>query len=599
MSNFTPPHLQDPLLVFDAQDLRDKIIERLNQSKVFTDQNYQGSNLSSLIDIISYSFSTLLYYLNKTSSESMFSESQIYENMNRIVKILDYNPVGRLSLSVPFGINASEELPIDTYIIPRYSYLKTGGNVFSLTKDLAFSKTISLEQIVSEMDNSSLLKEGIIEEYPIYTGLGIDNEVLYIGLNDSVQIDHFAIDVYVKTINGAWEQWTRVENSNLYGANDRVYEVRFNSNKRYEIIFGDNINGTKLSIGDQVAVYYLKINPEAVPIGPGALDAANVIPFNSVQFTEILKTTKTSFGSVLPQYDFNKIKFFNTYPSSNYTPEENTDDIRKNAPKIFRSQHRLVTTSDYEYFTKSNFKNLLVSSRIVNNDDFLKGHMRYLYEIGLKNPHLENQILLNQVKFATSCNFNNVYVYMVPQHNILYLPSHSKEYIINEINKYKTVTAQIVPMDPEYLYFDFYVPNSESKPDVYSIKNNKLYIIKAYNSRRSNSAIKFDIQNAILYAFDKSNVSLGTNINTQQLTTTLLGIDGVGGIQTYNTKSKTFVNELSFLVWNSKYPLNDAQVFTQTVQMDYFMYPLLNNPSSLLDRIEIIDGSNSIKVAEF
>jgi hypothetical protein len=69
---------QDPLLTknsyitFDANSLRDLIVNRLNNSNVFTDQNYQGSNMSAFLDVISYSFSTLMYYLNKTSSETMF-----------------------------------------------------------------------------------------------------------------------------------------------------------------------------------------------------------------------------------------------------------------------------------------------------------------------------------------------------------------------------------------------------------------------------------------------------------------------------------------------------------------------------------------------
>ena len=51
---------------FDAVALRDLIIDRLNRGKVFTDQNYQGSNMSAFIDVISFTFSTLLFYLNKS-----------------------------------------------------------------------------------------------------------------------------------------------------------------------------------------------------------------------------------------------------------------------------------------------------------------------------------------------------------------------------------------------------------------------------------------------------------------------------------------------------------------------------------------------------
>ena len=62
---------------FDATSLKRLIIERLNDNKVFTDQNFEGSNLSSIIDIIAYSYHVLLFYLNQTSTESLFSEAQL------------------------------------------------------------------------------------------------------------------------------------------------------------------------------------------------------------------------------------------------------------------------------------------------------------------------------------------------------------------------------------------------------------------------------------------------------------------------------------------------------------------------------------------
>jgi hypothetical protein len=61
------PFDKNSYVAFDGVSIRDIIVNRLNQGQVFTDQNYQGSNLSGLIDVVSYTFSTLLYYLNKTS----------------------------------------------------------------------------------------------------------------------------------------------------------------------------------------------------------------------------------------------------------------------------------------------------------------------------------------------------------------------------------------------------------------------------------------------------------------------------------------------------------------------------------------------------
>jgi len=69
---------QDGYVAFDAISLKDLIIERMNQQQVFTDQNYEGSNLSAIIDIVAYSYHVLIYYLNKNSSESNFSQAELY-----------------------------------------------------------------------------------------------------------------------------------------------------------------------------------------------------------------------------------------------------------------------------------------------------------------------------------------------------------------------------------------------------------------------------------------------------------------------------------------------------------------------------------------
>ena len=67
---------------FDAESLKAMILQRMKDQGMFTDQIYEGSNLSSFIDIIAYSYHVLMYYLNRTSAESMFSETSIYENIN-------------------------------------------------------------------------------------------------------------------------------------------------------------------------------------------------------------------------------------------------------------------------------------------------------------------------------------------------------------------------------------------------------------------------------------------------------------------------------------------------------------------------------------
>lgn len=589
----------NPFLTFDATELKTKIVQKLNSNQVFTDQNYEGSNLSALIDIISYSFGTLLYYLNKTTSESMFSEAQLYENMNRIVKLLNYNPIGKISQTVPIQLTASADLTKNIYVIPRFSYFILNNVTFSLGEDLTFSKFTDLEETLSEIDSNYLLHEGTFEEYPLYNALGIPDETIFLSAGEEISIDHFNIHVFVKKQGSVWKKWTRVEDRSSNRPSDTIYQVRFNHNKNYEIVFGDDINGNQLQPNDEVGIYYLKINPKAPTVSTGTLNGQSLVPFNSLQFERILNDTKNLYGTYLTPTELDYVTLNNPFPSNAYYSEENVESIRKNAPKVFRSQHRLVTSSDYEAFANTNFKNLILNAKILNNEEFLRTHIKYLHEIGLANPQLDNQVLFNQVKFASSCNFNNIYVYSIPTQNSKYLLPTQKEYIVKEFNKYKGLTTQMVMMDPEYMHFDFYVQIANEIPSVDKLPFSKLKIYKEINNKRSNSSIKFDVVNTILEAFNKQTLTLGQDIDSLQLTTNILSIDGVKNIQTARTDTNVAVNELSFLVWNAKYPSNDAKIYTQKIYIDDFMVPFLHNPSNLADRIEIVDVGYGINVPEF
>lgn len=585
---------------FDGTSIRDLIISRLNQGGVFTDQNYQGSNLSALIDVIGYSFSTLLYYLNKTSSESMFTEAQLYENMNRIVKLLNYNPVGRLGQNVPFTITASANLLSNNYTIPRYAYLDIGGTRYSINQDVTFTKFTDSEETISNIANTYLAYQGSFQEYPQYTSLGIDDEILYLSLPKNVYIDHFSIFVYVKPkVTGKWEEWTRATELFLYKSNDNVYEVRFNHNKNYEIKFGDNVNGRKLQTGDIVQIFYLNIDQNAVGVAPNTLINGKIVSYNSVVYNEIINDIKIN-QNYLNTSQLTEVSLNNEFPSTSYTEEESVDSIRKNAPKAFRSQYRLVTTSDYEAYIKSNYSSFISDIRVISNDDYLREHVRYLYNIGLNSPQLENRLLINQVNFANSCNFNNLYLYMVPNTPLQeYLLSPQKELILNGTNPHKTITSKLVPMDPVYIYMDFYIKNPSIVPNPSDLGNTGLVITKNPNTRRADSAILSDIQNLFNNTFNRNVNKLGQLIDIYQLTTNILNIDGVQRVQTYRSDIDTYVEGISLLFWNNIYPENDSNVYSQNVTLENFKYPIFNNVSNITSRITIKEVTGSIKASDF
>ena len=586
---------------FDATSLRDLLVDRLNRGKVFTDQNYQGSNLSSLLDVVSFTFSTLMFYLNKTSSESMFSESQIYENMNRIVKILNYNPIGRLGQTVPYKIIVGSNIEAGNYTIPRYSYVNVGGTFYSINQDTTFTKLTNDDETIDAIANTYLAYQGLYDEYPLYTASGVQNEIIFMSLGDDVYVDHFNIDVYVKKFGtNKWVKWTRCSELFLYSSDDTVYEVRFNQNKKYEIKFGDDINGKKLDQNDEVVIYYLKVNDKVSGIGPNALGESSLISYNSIKYVNILNDTSTIYENFLTPFQLNYVKLNNDYPSTVFTPEENVDSIRKNAPKTFRSQYRLITSSDYESFLKSNYSLFLADLKVVNNENYMANYIKYLYDLGLNEPQKDNRILFNQVKFASSCNFNNIYIYMIPKNELQqYITPPQKEIILNGLQETKTLTSKIVPMDPVYVYIDFYLEKVDEYPTPDNINLSKLLITKNSNSRRSDSSIKSDIDKIFRSYFNRDVNKLGQLIDIFQLSTDILNIDSVERVQTYRSDIDTYIEGISFIFWNSIYPESDAKIFSQNIQLENFKYPIFNNIQNLFSRIEIVEKNMFIKAADF
>jgi hypothetical protein len=598
-TNTDPLFNKNSYVSFDANSINELIISRLNQNEIFTDQNYQGSNLSSLLDVISYTFSTLLYYLNKTSSETMFSEAQIYENMNRIVKLLNYNPKGKLSQSVAYTLQAA--LNTGNYMIPRYSYIRVGGTIFSFTKDIYFSY---LQNNILEMQNNEsdlFLYQGQFQEYPLYTALGINNEILFLNLNGTVNIDHYNIDVYVKVANtDTWVKWIRSENLFLNKATDNVFEVRYNPNKNYEIKFGDNINGKQLNTGDSVLVYYLAIDTTASTIAANSLNDVGISLYNSINYVNIQNDTVQYPATILNVDNISKVSLINQYPSNPYSPEESVNDIRKNAPKSFSYQQRLVTANDFQAFIVDNYKNIFADSYVVNNDDYLKGHVKYLYDIGIKSPQLDTSILYNQIKFSNSCNFNNIYAYLVPLNGIQqYTSVAQKEILLNDIRDQKTLTSEVIPMDPVNMIFDFYVKSPTSPTSISDLSYNSLVIYKTPNARQSSSGIINNVIKIITNAFSKSNVKLGQFIDIAQISSDIINLDGVDRIQTYRSDTGTYVDGLSLISWNQAYPTLDVNVQNHNFSLQYFQYPFFNDTANLINKIKVVEPTGVIQITDY
>jgi len=600
MSEFEIP--KNNYLTFDAYTMKQYIVDRLNESGVFTDQNFEGSYISTINNIIAYTFNSLMYYLNKTSSESIFSEAQVYENMNRIVKMLSYKPIGFQSATLPFTPTVGALTP-GLYYIPRYSYFTKNSISYSFAEDIIFEKTVSGTEVLTDLANQKLLFQGRFREYSNITASGEDNEIINLSTPEAVNVDHFNIQVYVKRYNtGIWEEWKQTENLYLELPSALKYEVRLNENKNYELKFGNDINGSKLQENDTIAIYYLESSGINGEVGQGFLQGASFVLFGSSQWVEISSDVVETSVTQLPNSSL--FTATNSYPSSESKNIETPDDIRENAPGIFRSQLRLVTKDDFRNFLKTNFGNFVHDVHIANNWDFLQGRMQYLYNLGLDNPMSDTPVLYAHSQFADACNFNNIYITALPKtsitsiNNAPVLSNSQKQTMMASMRPRKLMTSEIVFLDPVYMAVGIGVSKSNTNPNASDTLNSVLSILRDGKSSRPNNDIKNDIVNIITNEFLISNRSLGDTINITDLTNRILSVGGVKKVYTKRTDTGEKSEGLRMIIYNPIYP-QDVSLVTNNTDLSDFQFAFFENISNLASRIEIENTINIYENVEY
>ena len=148
-------------------------------------------------------------------------------------------------------------------------------------------------------------------------------------------------------------------------------------------------------------------------------------------------------------------------------------------------------------------------------------------------------------------------------------------------------------------YLDFYLKNPTSALTINDINQTKLRIIKNENTRRASSAIALDVKNIFEESFSRSTSRLGQVIDVYEISNRILNIDGVDNVQTHRADVDINIEGISFLIWNPVYPDKDINVYTQNLIIENFKYPIFNNLNFILDRIEVVEKTGVIKIAEF
>lgn len=592
---------KDAYTSFDALTLKQLIKQRLNEEGVFTDQIFEGSNISAIIDIIAYSYHTLLFYLNQTGSESLFSEASLYENMNRIVKLIDYKPTGFLTSVLSFNATANSNITPNLYTIKRYSYIIANGIYYSFTKDATFNKVSLGDQTLTDFSDNNTLFQGQYFEYPTQLGIGEDFETTTLVVKDNVTkeptfIDSNAIDVYVKDVDtGEYLFFEETNNIFLNNPVDNVYEKRLNENGFFEFKFGNGVFGRRIKENDSILIYYLQSDGESGLLSPNQLNGNQINYFTTPQFELISNDIYDENDTFIPVTNLQDLEITNSVSSTTSKEKETTEEIRENSIKLFRSQDRLVTISDYESYVNKNFSSIIDSIKVVNNITYINEYIKYFYDLGLDRPNDDSRFLFNQVKFSTSSQFNNLYFFLVPEINLVsddnkinFLSTSQKNLIFQSMENNKMTNIELVAQDPIYNAFGIGLNLKDEILNKDILEESFLIIKRKVSERVSVENIKERVNNIFINYFEQR--KLGDVISLNELSNSILSLNGVDGISTRRIKDGvvTEVPGITLLSFNVIYDEIDIDAISSDLSLPFFKYPFLYN-NSIKDNLIVED----------
>jgi len=453
----------------DFDQIKVSIKEYLRSNSNFTDYDFEGSNLSVLIDTLAYNTYISSYNANMVSNEVFIDGATLRENVVSLARNIGYIPRSRTAS------RANISFFVDTTALSTNPLTLTLKNGTVATTSSSFGNQ-SFSFIIPE-DITVPVVEGIafFDGIDIYEGTFLttnftvdSNDPNQKFILENANIDTSMISVKVRNTEMSSVSRKFILSNSLFEvtADSRVFFIQEVEDQRYELIFGDGIFGQKLEDMNYIDISYITTN---------GIYGNGVSSFN---FNGRLIDNESRVVS-------SGISLITTNTSSQNGKEiESIDSIKKYAPQIYSAQNRAVTASDYEAIIPKIYPET-ESISVFGGEDL--------------NPPKYGKV------FISIKPFNGPYV-----------PEPVKENIQNKLRKYSV--AGIVPefLDLKYLYVEvdstvYYNTNSAPSSDYVKsiVSSNINQYADSTELNKFGARFKYS---KFLKIIDDSHVSITSNI---------------------------------------------------------------------------------------
>ena len=459
----------------DFDQVKTSLKEYLKSNSTFTDYDFEGSNLSSIIDVLAYNTYITSYNANMVANEVFIDSATLRENVVSLARNIGYLPKSRkaATATISFFVDCSDISPTPASVTlkagPVAATSGTFGNqsfIFSIVSDI----TVPVLDGIANFNEISIYQGSLITSTFTFSSQTPNQKFIL----PNAGIDTSLLKVTVKPNQTSTTETTYTTQDSLFDVTkeSKVYYLQEIEDERYEIFFGDGVFGKKLDENNFVTAYYI--------ISSG--DSGNGV--NQFEFAGNLEYSRNGLSYTVTA----GISLVTTDISATGGENiETVESIKKYAPRIYASQNRCLTANDYES---------LIPTRIY--------------------PETESISVFGGEELVPP-QYGKVFISIKPKTGD-FLPNLIKENIRTKLKKY--AVAGIVPeiLDLKYLYVEvdskiYYNTNLAPSGAAVSsvVQSNANKYAESAEMNKYGARFKYS---KFLNIIDQSNESVTSNITT-------------------------------------------------------------------------------------
>lgn len=380
----------------------------LKEQDQFKDYDFEDSNMSVLLDILSYNTYLNSFYLNMVGNEMFLDSASLRDSVISHAKELNYTPRSFTSSQAKVDITVnSTDSTLKSIVIPRGTSMisRVGDKTYTFTTDDVVTVASSNGTfIATDID----VYEGIFlsDTYPV----NYENPSQYKITNKRVDISSVAVTVIED--NGSLQlDYKRATSLFDHDETSKIFFVQPSAGDTYEVVFGDGVIGRRPKNNSVVIIEY-RVSSGELPNGASKFIFTGKI--NGQANVTVRTITAATGGEV----------------------SETLESIKYNAPRAFTAQERAVTAEDYENLLKVNFPEINAVSAYGGEDLDPPQYGKVFVSVDLEDvdglPEIKKTEYTRFLRSRSSLAMEPIFV--SPEYTYLNVTSNVK-YNINVTNK--------------------------------------------------------------------------------------------------------------------------------------------------------------------